>query len=661
MKKRNLFQLRISQNDHKDPKYVEELACILDKTRVFDEVWMATNYGLCSIDEIRQEVPKMRECAEILRKHGLIASMQISRTVGHAPVLMKTQSTKGLEGLKYDKVRTLKGATLGGRICYSGDDFRAYARESSREWGKAEVENAWVDDDVRLWTNQNAYCFCDTCISKFNKKWEYNFTYESFKEAFLAGDDLLRTRYHDFQVESLGSFARLIAEGINESSPDTAVGLQEGGTLPLAAASGDRCLHYMLDVTGKNPPVRVGGGFYDDHNPEDMLKKALKSCYMVSRLPQFVELRTVEIENLPFVSYGKSVECTALEASLYTAYGCNAASVTLMNRYEPLEYHEKIFSKLALYRPYIERAVAHNEGARVGGVSAYQPRLAHLAKGGDNPETVWCETAIFDGFKLMRLGIPYHTEPDGEVYYLSSFACDQITDEDMEILLRSPVILDGEALSKLCDKGYGALIGAAAVPCDSRYQMATYELPCDHPITEGLALGSYADSYYYCKDSQYLIEGEGIEPVLDCYSSELKERIGVGAAVSTTAYGARWFIKGRALANPVIPMKRRNMLINAINYIKEEPLCAFVKSYGQICCVPRVKDERTVSVTLLNVSVSEAESVEVFVAKPYGTVCKVIDPYSEEYEAELIPDGDGFSVKVGDLAPWRVKTVILES
>ena len=659
--KRNLLQLRLGQHDHNDPEYIEDLLDALDKTKVFDEIWLATNYGLCSMEEIRREVPNMRRTAEQIRRRGMIASMQISRTVGHAPTLMKTLSTKGLEGVEYNLCRALSGDAIGGRICYTGDDFRSYVKDAMREYGKVGADIAWVDDDVRLWVWTNVFCFCDTCIGKFNKKHGYGFNFDSFREAFLKGDVKLRTEYHDFQVDELAKFANAIVEGIHESSPNTVMGLQQGGTLPLAAASQAACLDAFYKVTGQAPTSRVGGGFYDDHDPQGMLKKALKINFMVSRLPEYVKLRSVEIENLPFVSYGKSTECTSLEAALFMAYGCNSASVTLMNRREPLSYHEKIFETLSKYRPYLLEMSDHNEGCSVGGICVYQPKKSHLATYGNSPETVWFDTIIWSGVGLMRLGIPLNAEPSGKVYFLSAEAAAQITASDMETLLRSPVILDGTALEILGKLGYGELIRASAKPVGDEYKCVTYELPVGHPMTDKLDPSQYSDSWYYAKDMQYLIEGECIEAIHDCYSSQYGTRLGVANAVITTAYGAKWFVKGRALTNPVIPKYRRDMLIRAINYISEEPLCAYVSSYGQIACVPRVDENgRVVSVTLLNVSISECEDVEVAIHDPVGESMRIIDPYSPTEEGQLVKNGEYFTAKLGNLAPWRVKTYLFK-
>ena len=656
---KNLLQLRIGAKHHNDEGFIEELCDLLDETKTFDEVWMATNYGLCSIDEIQKEVPNMRRTAEQIRRRGLIASMQISRTVGHAPTLMKTQSTKGIENAKYNFIRSFDGSFSGGRICYSGDDFRAYTREAMREWGKVGAELVWVDDDVRLWAN-GILCFCDTCIRKFNEKHGYQFDFDSLKDAFLSDHDEVRENYRVFQIESLTQFARIISESIHESSPDSVMALQQGGRVPIAAQSQAACLDAMYEVTGKNPPCRIGGGFYADHDPSEMLVKAMKINFMISRIPDYVHLRTTEIENLPFVSYGKSVECSALEAALYMAYGANAASVTMMTNKEPLSYHRKIFEKLSLYRPYYEAVTEHNGFLPTGGLTVYQSKTPHLAKMKGQPENTWYNETIFEGIPLMRLGIPVNVEPRGDIYFLSEKAAAQVREDDMETLLRSPVILTGEALRKLCELGYRDPIGADAHLVEEQYRMVTYDLPCEHPITEGFPSDAYADDYYFCKDDQYLIEGEGITPIYEAYSSQYKTKLGTSVAVVTTKYGARWFVKGRALTSPVIPTFRRDMMIRAMNYISEKPLAAYVKSVGQIACIPRVDEKGSVvSVTVLNVSISECEDVELAIANPAGRVARIVDPYLPEKEASLRESGEYFTVKLGDLAPWRVRTVLI--
>jgi hypothetical protein len=355
------------------------------------------------------------------------------------------------------------------------------------------------------------------------------------------------------------------------------------------------------------------------------------------------------------------VECSALEAGLYMAYGANAASVTMMNNYEPLSYHRSIFEKLSEYRPYYEAVTEHNGYTPSGGLTVYQPKTPHLASMKGAPEGVWYEETIFEGIPLMRLGIPVNVEPKGEIYFLSAKAAAQVREGDMETLLRSPVILTGEALIKLCELGYRDLIGASATPVAKEYQMATYDLPCEHPITEGLPSGRYSDSYYFCKDAQHLIEGEGIEPIYDAYSSQYHTRLGTSMATVTTKYGARWLVKGRALTNPVVPTFRRDMLIRAMNHISEQPLAAYVKSIGQMLCVPRVDAEGSViSVTVLNVSISECKSVELAIANPRGCVGRIVDPYLPEAETSLEKAGEYFTAKIGDLAPWRLRTLLID-
>lgn len=103
------------------------------------------------------------------------------------------------------------------------------------------------------------------------------------------------------------------------------------------------------------------------------------------------------------------------------------------------------------------------------------------------------------------------------------------------------------------------------------------------------------------------------------------------------------------------------MLIRAINHISDKPLAAYVKSIGQMLCVPRVDDEgHVISVTVLNVSISECKGVELAIANPRGCVGRIVDPYLPEAKASLEKAGEYFTAKIGDLAPWRLRTLLID-
>ena len=123
--------------------------------------------------------------------------------------------------------------------------------------------------------------------------------------------------------------------------------------------------------------------------------------------------------------------------------------------------------------------------------------------------------------------------------------------------------------------------------------------------------------------------------------------------------GARWLIKGGNLYNPMVSLDKRIQFTNAIDYIASTPLPAYTVSYGQVMVIPRVdNDGKTVSVTLLNISISDAEDLKISVNMPR---CEngytVADPYGESESGRLVKSADRFIASVSILRPWRTKTI----
>lgn len=401
-------------------------------------------------------------------------------------------------------------------------------------------------------------CFCDKCLDLFNKKYGYQYTRETIKDDFLYNSKKVRKEYIEFQIETLGNFARIIARAIHSVSPNTIVAMQNGGNTPLVNDSQKACLDAMKEETGLAPAFRAGGGFYDDHTPANMLDKAMQLHYINSRLPEYVKMRNSEIENIPDVAYGKSYECCCIEAALYIAYGCNMASITLKHPNESLSYYEGLFKKLNLYKPYLRKLVDSNKGTLNGGVCVYQPKKSHLNYMKHGSETAWNATSIWEAKNMMRHGIPFHAGPSGDVYLLSSKACDYLCDDDVEMLLNHPVITDAASIEKLISLGYGDKIRANVEKIDNKYLNVFYEKKLSHPINDNIHLENWCDSRYYGKDPKYIITGDDIEKVSEYCRYLTDEVFGCAFAIVKTTYGAKWAVKGAHLCTVAVSHERRN-------------------------------------------------------------------------------------------------------
>ena len=582
------FSLRTGCKTHFDHDYIDQLiAAIGEAGNCFDEVWLATSYGVPSLSRCKKEAEDMAWAAERFRKAGISASMQLSRTVGHSAGALVTYGGEGVRS-DFGLITSIDGASANGIFCWNSPAFRAYVYEQMKIYAAFGPEIVWVDDDIRLRLlgRSQALCFCDECIRLFNERYGYRYDRIGLKNDFL-NDLSVREKYIQFQTDTLADFAGVISEAIHEVSPDTIMALQNGGNTMLAINAQRACLDRMYEVTGKAPAFRAGGGFYNDHQPKDMFVKAMIVNYMNARLPEYVKARSCEIENLPFTAYGKSPECTCIEAAVYMAYGCNEASVTLMRDYEPLEWHMRMFRKISQYRPFFEAYEKHNAGTVNGGIVVYQPIRSNYIVPNQDGYPFWNDTCIWEIADKLRWGIPFSTSVKGNAYYLTAKAFDFLNEEDMEFLADKTVIAEPGFLQKIQA---------------SKYAKSFADIKC-------VTCERFSDAF------------NGVD----------------------------------------ISYEHREALRSAIDRTADKPLPAYVASPEQMMIVPRVNEkEETVSVFLLNVSMTDTEAYEVVIANPANTEqVTLIDPYRETVCLPLEKRGDSYVVKLPELRSWRAAAILV--
>ena len=655
-----ILSLRLGDKDHMEQAYIDRLIkTIAESGKPFDEVWIATPYSFVPLEESNEIVKNMKLTAEKFRAIGITPSLQLSRTIGHAPGLLKGDT---IDNSVMNRLVFINGNVSPGRLCWNNEHLRKYIFESTRIYAAMNPEVVWVDDDLRLITaganGLTALCFCDNCIQLFNECNGHTYNRESLRKDFLQSKKI-RKEYIEFQTKCMVDFTGMIAKAVQESAPNAHMALQGGNNGREFVSDGmNAFLKEMQEVSGRTVGFRAGGGVYDDHDPRRIIYKAITINHMHSRMPEYATMRTCEIENLPFVAYGESVEGTCIEAATYMAYGCNMASVTLMRQNEPLSFHQKSFQKLAKYRPYFEKTIRHNEGTMTEGLTVYQSPNAHLACLGEEYEASWCQTSLHEADGLLRCGIPVHAGKKGNVYYLSQKASQYLLKEDVEFLLKQPVMTDAASIQHLIHMGFGEAIGLNVIKNEGQLDN-TVEVMTDHSVNDGFTARTWSDSYYYCKEEKYILEGDNMEVISNyCKNGEV---IGGAIAVITTAYGAKWLVRSANMGNGVISFTRRNQILNAMNYIAEKPLPAYVNSPEQILVVPRVNEEgKTVSVTLMNVSISDGEDMEIVIENPVNMeYCTIVDPYADDKRVALIKKNGKYTVTIDKLNPWRVKTILV--
>ena len=95
-----IFSLRLGDTAHLNQNYIDELIMTLkDSGGCFDEIWLASSYGLLSIEQCEENAKFMNITSEKFKEAGIVASMQVSRTIGHTPGSLITRGQDGIRGL----------------------------------------------------------------------------------------------------------------------------------------------------------------------------------------------------------------------------------------------------------------------------------------------------------------------------------------------------------------------------------------------------------------------------------------------------------------------------------------------------------------------------------------------------------------------------------
>ncbi len=653
------LSLRTGTVCHFDHDYILRLLAALKECgNPFDEVWLATSYGIPSVERVKEEVKDMAWAAEQFRAAGIVPSMQVSRTIGHHESALKSFGGEGVLPT-FLTVMSIDGITCPGVFCWNSADFRQYVRETLEVYASWKPAIAWVDDDIRLRliAKSKALCFCDNCIAVFNEKMGTDYTRETLKPVFY-GDPKVREQYIQVQRETLADFMGVITEAVTTVSPDTVIGLQNGGNTTMVTDTQKAIIDKIIEVSGKTPTFRAGGGFYDDHKPDGMLTKCMILNYMNARLPKEVTARSCEIENLPWTVYGKSPECTCLEAIMYLAYGCNEASVTLMSANDDMAFQQRLFNKLTQHQPYFDAFNLAAKDTVNEGIVVYQPPKAHLVKENEKGEPFFNETCIWDMADAMRWGLPWHAGPRGNCYFLAAKAVDYLAEEDMEFLSRETVLLEAATLDKLVAKGFGGYLKARTALQPEIYRGGVFEYLSDHPVSnsiswENIRIRNGAPGVH--------IVGEDVEELSHLVTITGGIRVGAGTVLAPTVNGAKWVISAAGLQNVNISFARRELLRAAVDAVAKKPLPAYVATQDQVVCVPREDENGKVkTVTLLNVSLTDTEELEVVIANPADTSgYTYFDPYGNPERRPFVQKDGRFVATLPPLRCWRAVSILM--
>ncbi len=676
---------RLGSDTQKDPRFLKEFIRIVkENPGSCDEVWLSSDYGFPKIETHIKAAEILTETALKLRDAGLRVSLQISNTIGHGQYM----SSQDCTGLVYDSSPAEKMVGHDGTVadycfCWNGKHFREYTFAYIREYVKrVKPYCVWVDDDLRA---SNHYpveygCFCDDCIARFNKIYGSDFTREELVNEINYGDKIWRKRHIEFTRNSLYDFTLEMGKAIHEESPESRMGYQHAVNKMIIGYNCNFIFDAMYKATGHPPLSRPGGGSYSDHDVNTFIEKSETLDMQNKMLPDYVKDKRPEIESLPDIVYGKSIAGTCFETSYYLASGNNAMSYAiLMNDYEPMEWQSQMLSAFSGHRKYWKKLSKGSENSEQGGMFYAISKVGHLR---DEKEPMAYSYPCFDkarNFRYLGFSIAMKENPSAdEVILLHAKNAAQMSKEELNELLKHPVITDAETIMHLNKQGFGLPVNAEKINT-----LTLSERFSEHPVNNGAEGrrwgGQFGDSngYEIIPESNAQIEilSEYVKivspdtPDEECIGmtnygiKKYKSLNKIANAIFTTPSGAKWAIFGFDMWSRTVSTEKKNIYLSTAAYISGHRQPAEIITPIKALLQSRINSEgRLTQASLTNITVADSGKVVIRVSNPVSKKAVFMGQYTEITELEMKPtDENGiFEVTVPNLKPWAVSTVFFE-
>ncbi len=676
---------RLGSDTQKDPRFLKEfIEIVKENPESCDEVWLASDYGFPKIETHIKAAETLADAAIKLRDTGLRVSLQISNTIGHGQYM----SSQDCTGLVYDNSPVEKMVGHDGTIadycfCWNGENFRNYTFSYIREYVKRiKPYCVWVDDDLRA-SNHNPVeygCFCDNCIARFNKIYGSDFTREKLVNEINFGDKKWRERHIEFTRHSLYDFTYEMGKAIHEESSESRMGYQYAVNKMIIGYNYNFIFDAMYKATGFAPLSRPGGGSYNDHDMNTFIEKSETLDMQNMMLPDYVKEKRPEIESLPDIVYGKSIAGTCFETSYYLASGNNAMSYAmLMNDYEPMAWHSRMLAAFSKHREYWKKLSKGSENSEQGGMVYAISKSGHLR---DTKELMEYSYPCFDSVRNFRyLGFSIAIKEnvsDNEVVLLHKKNASHMSNEELNELLKRPVITDAETINLLNERGFNLPVKAQKIDT-----LTLSERFSEHPVNQNMAgrrwNGQFSDSsgYEIISEDKAQIEAlsEYVKIVLpdtpdeDCIHMEnygikkYQSQNKIANAVFTTPFGAKWAVFGFDMWGRTVSTEKKDIYLNTAAYISSHRQPAEIITPIKALLQSRVNAEgKLTQASITNITVADSDEIIIRVFNPVSDKAVLMGQYTDKSELKIMPtETDGvFEIAIPNLKPWTVTTVFFE-
>lgn len=605
------MMVRLWPVHHNDSTLTDQLIAAFREYDFCDEVWLCSETP--ATHELSWHAPSARRMGVAARKFrdaGIIPSLQVV-ALGHGDGAVSFGPIKDTT-IHWGTMVGPNGEVTASVNCPRQTAYLKFMEEAYTPYvSEVHPHSLYLDDDLRITSHVPAPfgCFCDTCITLFNRQFGYSFGRESLVGALIAnqGGGKVRSDWIAFGQESLAGVVRAISRGVHRVSPETRIGLQHTAFHDQLLEGWDwnPMFRAMKEETGLDPVSRPGHGFYDDHSPRGMISKGLGIARQVRRLEPGITEIAPEIEGYLHKATGKSARSLCLETMYYLSMGATQMSYAIIcGNEEPMSwYADHYFKALSQWKPFAREYADFNRGTLPSGIDPFISKSLVLRNvdPGEDP-WAWIRTSAGDqAVDLETLGLPFAPEdPRSPVLMLDMEDVRGMgVDELRELLSSRNIVMELGSWNLLGSRGLVQGFVPAEPP--SR-DCGDYDSP---HITPGARYSDLVSTFRFFENSGGAAEAT---PSSDGGSSGVSR-----AATDGRQGGCRVAVVPSLGVNLVAGAgfngAWRLALLHAFDWASGNALPAVLESFAQAAVVPRKDAQgRLRSVAILNCSISPEES-----------------------------------------------------
>ena len=417
--------------------------------------------GKPAMAKVERVVASYRRFADALKGTGVKPGILLQAIVGHWP-----RTDKEIE--PWQRTIDIKGNAV--RFCPFDPGDRAYIREVGRRLAAEHPSVILSDDDVRAFS-PHAECFCPLHAAEYGRRLKREFTSETMRAhvASLAYDHPDTAVFAELQKDTVLTVLKELRAGIDEVDPSIPGGCCQSGWV----WERDRLPEYARVMSGgARPFFRLGDGNYTEQSAKEeypwLLTRSL-ALFARARSACDADLIT-EADTWPQNLWAKSGAAFHANLAHGAFLGAAGAKIWLVNCHRgdiPVTRH---YTKaLADHRGYYDAlAVAGAKGAQAGFVLPLQGRYpVDAMKVAATDRTEFFEKVNWVTRVFGVFGIPFRVSFDLDdescVYALGTRASvARFSDDDIRKMMKHRVVVEGDAVGALLERGFGDLIGVKA-------------------------------------------------------------------------------------------------------------------------------------------------------------------------------------------------------